>query len=402
MKKMCNVVRDILPLYQENMVSADTAAFVAEHLADCETCTEELEKLNMNVDTQQEEQRNMEKRAIKSIKKRLKRREFAVWILATVVALAVAAAVCFVPIPKKYENSFQAAVYNTNGMMEYEDVPVQIELCIWDSLLLKDRIDYVVTAENYDAVKASGLLRTDLNSDIFSCNTYCDYELTNRLQITQVYFNKQMSEFVVLHPNRFYYVMSLDAPENLDAVFHRLYQPDYKPLTEMELTQFSDMFTFQMLDEKRLWYNYALKSLYTSAADVNLFDLFYSAPMDESPLTDEELSFLKQHQIDPETAPIHRYTRETIDSVLKMLYGITLEQSNAVGLDRMLYNPERDCYYHQHGDFLAAYPILKRGVKLDNGLVWIYYTTEDNVLKRVDLQPQVDGTYRILKNIVIG
>ena len=32
MKKECSIVRDVLPLYFENMVSEETAAFVKEHL----------------------------------------------------------------------------------------------------------------------------------------------------------------------------------------------------------------------------------------------------------------------------------------------------------------------------------------------------------------------------------
>lgn len=35
MKNECSYVRDVLPLYFENMVSEDTAAFVEEHLKTC-------------------------------------------------------------------------------------------------------------------------------------------------------------------------------------------------------------------------------------------------------------------------------------------------------------------------------------------------------------------------------
>lgn len=45
MKNECNIIRDILPLYVEDMVSTDTAAFVAEHLEKCDACRAELENL---------------------------------------------------------------------------------------------------------------------------------------------------------------------------------------------------------------------------------------------------------------------------------------------------------------------------------------------------------------------
>ena len=45
MKNECSIVRDILPLYLENMVSDETGAFVKEHIKDCPECTAELEAL---------------------------------------------------------------------------------------------------------------------------------------------------------------------------------------------------------------------------------------------------------------------------------------------------------------------------------------------------------------------
>ncbi len=46
MKNECSIVRDILPLYLENMVSEETGAFVKEHLETCPVCMAELEALN--------------------------------------------------------------------------------------------------------------------------------------------------------------------------------------------------------------------------------------------------------------------------------------------------------------------------------------------------------------------
>ncbi len=45
MGNKCNVIKDILPLYVEDMVSADTREFVREHLAHCETCHAEFEHM---------------------------------------------------------------------------------------------------------------------------------------------------------------------------------------------------------------------------------------------------------------------------------------------------------------------------------------------------------------------
>lgn len=50
MKQECSIVRDLLPLYVENMVSPETAAFVGEHLKTCERCQGEYQSLRQPPD----------------------------------------------------------------------------------------------------------------------------------------------------------------------------------------------------------------------------------------------------------------------------------------------------------------------------------------------------------------
>ena len=45
MKLSCDVIRDILPLYAEDMVCQDTKDLVEEHICQCQPCTKELEIL---------------------------------------------------------------------------------------------------------------------------------------------------------------------------------------------------------------------------------------------------------------------------------------------------------------------------------------------------------------------
>ncbi len=41
----CNTVRDMLPLYVDNIVSDDTRAIVEEHLTSCDACRKEYENM---------------------------------------------------------------------------------------------------------------------------------------------------------------------------------------------------------------------------------------------------------------------------------------------------------------------------------------------------------------------
>lgn len=45
MKNKCNIIKDILPLYAEDIVSEDTREFVKEHLSDCSQCNAEYERI---------------------------------------------------------------------------------------------------------------------------------------------------------------------------------------------------------------------------------------------------------------------------------------------------------------------------------------------------------------------
>lgn len=45
MRNECNIIRDILPLYIDEIVSEDTVSFVEEHLEKCAACRTELENM---------------------------------------------------------------------------------------------------------------------------------------------------------------------------------------------------------------------------------------------------------------------------------------------------------------------------------------------------------------------
>lgn len=92
MKKECSVVRDVLPLYLENMVSEGTKVFVEEHLASCSDCAAELERLRSGgqIDATETPQRERDAEAIKAVKKKIARR-----ILKAVAAVCLVFAVLF-------------------------------------------------------------------------------------------------------------------------------------------------------------------------------------------------------------------------------------------------------------------------------------------------------------------
>lgn len=50
MKIPCDLILDLLPLYQNNLCSEGSEAIITEHLATCENCNKVLDKMEFLVD----------------------------------------------------------------------------------------------------------------------------------------------------------------------------------------------------------------------------------------------------------------------------------------------------------------------------------------------------------------
>ena len=90
MKQECSIVQDLLPLYVENMVSADTAAFIRAHIETCPGCAAALAAMQGDKEAEAAEIRRRENDAqvIAAMRKKVARRVFR-----SVAAVAAAAAI---------------------------------------------------------------------------------------------------------------------------------------------------------------------------------------------------------------------------------------------------------------------------------------------------------------------
>ena len=87
MNHMCCIIRDMLPLYLDGMLSEDSVAFVEEHLQGCEPCREELEKLKAP-DGFPRETPERDATALKAMKRKWNRRVLLAGILLAAAVLA--------------------------------------------------------------------------------------------------------------------------------------------------------------------------------------------------------------------------------------------------------------------------------------------------------------------------
>ena len=80
----CAIVKDLLPLYADEVCSFESKKFVAEHLSECEECCKELESYELNVITGNV----AEKEAVKKFKKKTEKK-VAVKVVSIVLAVCI-------------------------------------------------------------------------------------------------------------------------------------------------------------------------------------------------------------------------------------------------------------------------------------------------------------------------
>lgn len=85
MRNECNIIRDILPLYAEHMVSPDTASFVEEHLQTCAACQRESAQMQQP----QALPASADAAPLLSLRKKLERKRIQAIILTAVLVMAL-------------------------------------------------------------------------------------------------------------------------------------------------------------------------------------------------------------------------------------------------------------------------------------------------------------------------
>ncbi len=104
MKNECGIVRDLLPLYLEGMVSDETGAFVKEHLKDCPACTGELEalkagsKLEKGSDEMRDSLEAEVMKCMKAARKKFRKRAYCAAAVIAGVFIAVCVLLHFFPV----------------------------------------------------------------------------------------------------------------------------------------------------------------------------------------------------------------------------------------------------------------------------------------------------------------
>ncbi|APM39552.1 zf-HC2 domain-containing protein [Clostridium kluyveri] len=147
MKISCEIVKDLLPLYHDNICSKESRTIVEEHLLECDTCQKYLDDMNSNfIKTNAEKSAEQVKSDIlKGIKKKLLRKNLIISAVSVICAIAVLLGAFLLifhyqmPIP--YENGLVSVKMGDNGMLDIyfngDDYYCSYE---WNATIEKDGI----------------------------------------------------------------------------------------------------------------------------------------------------------------------------------------------------------------------------------------------------------------------
>ena len=141
--------------------------------------------------------------------------------------------------------------------------------------------------------------------------------------------------------------------------------------------------------------NMMLSSYYDTAADIDLYELFYNGPTG----IQEEVTEAEQTAIGPvafEHYPI-KTQRTEMDAFLQEYAGVTLDETNKKNLDQFIYLEEYDAYYLLHGDTNFQRCTVISGEKNADGVITLTYEQEGGKKGIVTLKESGDG-YQFLSN----
>lgn len=93
-KASCEIVKDLLPLYYDNVCSEDSKRMVEEHLTDCQSCKIELDRLKMDFKLPKEEIEIIRKdsnviKKISSFWNRSKIKSFAIGVIISIISVSL-------------------------------------------------------------------------------------------------------------------------------------------------------------------------------------------------------------------------------------------------------------------------------------------------------------------------
>lgn len=139
MKKDCEIIKDLLPNYVENLVSETTKEYVEQHISNCSECREILDNMKRDKIVEHKEFYNEEQAEIKNIKKYRRKSILTKLMILILIIVVISGAGIF----SKYAHNSSVIFTAYNKLQE-----------------VKDTENFKITIEEHDSSEASGEVHT--------------------------------------------------------------------------------------------------------------------------------------------------------------------------------------------------------------------------------------------------
>lgn len=168
MKISCNVIRDILPLYAEDMASQDTRDLVEDHTASCENCKKRLEEMRTfeepPVDTDIAPLRN-----IQNTLRRKKLQTIIFSILVTLVFAVVTIAYLTTPAYLSYNEDAVSIIEKDDGtvLLNFSEEVAGFDVTEYPA---EDNSGYVYDITTWETIWHQKISRSNLENTVLNPN----------------------------------------------------------------------------------------------------------------------------------------------------------------------------------------------------------------------------------------
>lgn len=158
MKKIkCNVIRDILPLYADEVVSQDTKVLVEEHLRTCPDCKKELSELTKDLSLPIfQDLPQKETSILKNLKKQLKRKKILISLISVFTTILLLCGIYTFLILYQWEVPF-----------EQETIEIQVS---------QGKVYAVYKGKHLSDAHFITPYTTQINGEKKKISTFCFYE----------------------------------------------------------------------------------------------------------------------------------------------------------------------------------------------------------------------------------
>ena len=143
--------------------------------------------------------------------------------------------------------------------------------------------------------------------------------------------------------------------------------------------------------------NQFLTYLYDNPKDIDLFWLFYNGTGLPETITEEEIALAGAGA---KVSRLHKLSLENIDAVLTQYTGLTLAETEGIGMTKFSYQEEYEAYYHCHGDSNYLTWVNITAGRRQGDLIHLYYKNPpgDSRWGCVTLRDLGDGNYWFVSN----